>query len=202
MVVTVEVEDDACSAECERAQSREASHARALRDTSASPPWTRARDVDARRSAPRDPAATSTHILCDRPPETFRLRGRTGAPEAPHDALAPIPPRVAETEMGTPRERTGIAIAPFGGRPCVRERRFALRIGWVFRTRGFLARFLTTASPTRRAKNRQLGQGSPRALRTAGTVPSCRGSPATYGVRRGVCGRGGAVRTKTRPTKP
>ena len=70
--------------------------------------------------------------------------------------------------------------------------------GWVFRTRGFLAGVLTTASPTRRAESRGLGRGSPRTLRTAATAPSCRGSPATYGVRRGVCEWDRAVRTKTR----
>ena len=89
-----------------------------------------------RRSAPREPAATSTQTLCDRPAWTFP-RGRTGAHAAPDDALAPIPPRAADAGMGTPRERAGIAIAPVGGRACVRERRFALPTGWVFRTARF-----------------------------------------------------------------
>ena len=134
--VVVEAEDDACSADCERARTRDAIHARALRDTPASPPWARARGVSARRSAPREPAATSTQTLCDRPAWTFP-RGRTGAHAAPDDALAPIPPRAADAGMGTPRERAGIAIAPVGGRACVRERRFALPTGWVFRTARF-----------------------------------------------------------------
>ena len=146
-----------------------------------------------RRSSVRaaKPAAASAHSVTGRPGRdraVARARPRRG------DALATVPPRTADAGMGTPRARTVVAIAPVGdARASAKDDSRPHRLGLSN------ARFSRGGSHDREphtTASRGLGRGSPRTLRTAATAPSCRGNPATYGVRRGVCERDRAVLTK------